>query len=69
MKQIYVAQSRIEADLICNELRNLGFDAVVQGDLLAIPTAPFPTVWVPEEEEAAALEACLSLEIGPDSTE
>ncbi|HET9066535.1 MAG TPA: DUF2007 domain-containing protein [Gemmatimonadales bacterium] len=69
MKQVYVAQSRVEADLICNELRNLGIDAVVQGDLMAIPTAPFPTIWVPADEEAAALEACKTLKIGTDPGE
>lgn len=69
MKQVYVAQSMVEGELVCNELRNLGIDAVVQGDLMAIPTAPFPTIWVPDDEEAAALEACKTLRIGTDSEE
>lgn len=67
MKQVYVAQNRIEADLLCSELRNAGIDAVVQGDAASIPTGPFPTIWVPDEEEAAALEACKTLQIGTDS--
>lgn len=69
MKQIYVAQNRIEADLVCSELHNLGIDAVVQGDLMAIPTAPFPSIWVPDDQEAAAIEACKTLEIGDQSAE
>ena len=56
VKQIYVARDRVGADLACAELRGLGFDAVVVGDLAAIPSAPYPSVWVPDDEaDAAAL--------------
>jgi hypothetical protein len=58
MKQIYLASNRMEADLICDELRQMGFEAVVQGDLLAIPSAPFPSIWVPADQAEAAAEAC-----------
>jgi hypothetical protein len=54
VKQIYLASNRIEADLVCQELRGRGFKAVVIGDLAAIPSAPFPSVWVPDQEAAAA---------------
>ncbi|MEO8477992.1 MAG: DUF2007 domain-containing protein [Gemmatimonadota bacterium] len=69
MKQVYVAQNKVEADLVCSELRNVGIDAVVQGDLMAIPTGPFPSIWVPDDEEAAAIEACKTLQIGTDAEE
>jgi len=56
VKQIYVARDRIGADLACAALRRLGFGAVVVGDLAAIPSAPYPSVWVPDDEgDAAAL--------------
>ena len=54
MKQIYVARDRIDADLVCEELRGRGFEAVVIGDLAAIPSAPFPSVWVRDSEAEAA---------------
>lgn len=57
MKQIYLAKSVADAELVCGQLRNAGFDAVVQGDVAAIPSAPFPSVWVPDDEAAAAAEA------------
>lgn len=61
MKQLYVAANRLEADLICNELRSLGFDAMVQGDLLAIPSSPFPSVWVSDDEAERAAKACKTI--------
>jgi hypothetical protein len=57
MRQIYLASNRMEADLLCDELRQLGFEAVVQGDVAAIPSAPFPSIWVPTGEAAAAAAA------------
>ena len=62
MKEIYVAQNRMDADLACEELRNRGFDAVVIGDLAAIPSSPFPSVWVPDDEARAAAEAWKELQ-------
>ncbi len=64
MRQIYLATDRADAELACAELRNLGFDAVVQGDVAAIPSAPFPSVWVPEDEAAAAAAAWAALREG-----
>lgn len=63
MKQVYVARNRIDADLVASELSNLGFEAVVQGDLIAIPTSPYPSVWVPDDQADAALEACQVLAV------
>lgn len=57
MKQIYVAKSVADAELACSQLRSAGFDAVVQGDVAAIPSGPFPSVWVPDDEAAAAAAA------------
>lgn len=57
MKQIYVARNLADAELACARLRDMGYDAVVQGDVVAIPSAPFPSVWVPDDEAAAAAEA------------
>ena len=64
MKQIYVAKSRSDAELACDQLRNAGFDAVVQGDQVAIPTGPYPSVWVPDDEAAAAAAAWRDLADG-----
>jgi hypothetical protein len=64
MKQVYVAKSLVDAELACSELRNAGFDAVVQGDVLALPSGPFPSVWVPDDEAAAAAEAWRQLRDG-----
>ena len=61
MRQIYLASNRMEADLLSDELRQLGFDAVVQGDVSAIPSAPFPSIWVPADEAEAAAAACREL--------
>ncbi len=54
MKQIYVGRDRVDAELACEALRNSGFNAVVIGEQLAIPTGPYPSVWVEDDEEAAA---------------
>ncbi len=62
MKQIYMAKSRVDAELVAERLRQAGFDAVVQGDQLAIPSAPFPSVWVPDDEAEAAAEAWQDLD-------
>jgi hypothetical protein len=65
MKQIYVAKSRADAELVAGRLQQAGFDAVVQGDVLALPSGPFPSVWVPDDEAEAAAEAWA--EMGPTS--
>lgn len=57
MKQIYVGRDRMDADLACKALRDRGFQATVMGDPAALPTSPFPSVWVEDDEEAAARAA------------
>ena len=68
MKQIYLATSRMEADMLCDELRQQGFDAVVQGDVSALPSAPFPSIWVPSAEAEAAAAACREITPQPGDT-
>jgi len=68
MKRIYMARDRVDADVACAELRGRGFEAVVIGDLSAIPSAPFPSVWVPDSEEAAAVAAWAELQGAADGT-
>ncbi len=61
MKQVYLARDRVDADLVCGELRGRGFEAVVVGDLVAIPSATFPSVWVPDTEADSAAAAWAEL--------
>jgi hypothetical protein len=61
MKQIYMARDRVDADFVCEELRGRGFEAVVIGDVANIPSVPFPSVWVPDEEADAAAAAWAEL--------
>lgn len=61
MKQVYVARDRVDADLVCEQLRGRGFGAVVIGDVAAIPSSPFPSVWVNDEEEVDATQAMAEL--------
>ena len=56
MKRIYVAQNQVDAQLVADELRAAGIDAVVKMDTVAAPSIPFPSVWV-EDEEAARAQA------------
>jgi hypothetical protein len=48
MIQVYVATDLVDAEMVAAELIGSGINAVVQGDLIAIPSGPFPTVWVEE---------------------
>ena len=57
MRQIYMARDRIDADLVCDEVRGRGFGVVVIGDVAAIPSVPYPSVWVDDSEYDAALAA------------
>ena len=66
MKRIYMARDRVDADVGCAELRARGFAAVVIGDLTAIPSAPFPSIWVPDAEETAAVAAWTELQGAAD---
>lgn len=61
MKQIYVARDRVDADLLAAQLRGRGIGAVVIGDIAAIPSSPFPSVWVNDGEEDAAVRALAEL--------
>lgn len=65
MRQIYMARDRVDADRACAALRGVGFAAVVVGDLVAIPSATFPSVWVPDEQADAAVAAWADLEERP----
>ena len=67
MKQVYLARDRVDADLACGELRGRGFEAVVVGDLVAIPSATFPSVWVPDSEAESAAAAWAELR-GPQTS-
>lgn len=69
MKQVYVAKSYAEAEMLGAELVGLGLDAVVQGDRAAIPTSPFPSIWVPEDQAEAAAQALADLGIGGTDSE
>ncbi len=62
MKQIYVGRDRVDAEMASEALRNIGFNAVVIGDQLAIPTGPYPSVWVEDDEEEAAKVAWAELQ-------
>ena len=64
MKKIYLASSQTDANLICTELRSMGFEAIVQDDMSAIPTAVFPSIWVPDDEADRAVIACAELTSG-----
>jgi len=49
MIQAYIATDLVDAEMAAAALTAAGVQAVVQGDVLAIPSGPFPTVWVEEE--------------------
>lgn len=55
MKQVYIASGPADAEFIRALLRAEGIGAVVQGDS-ALPSAPLPSVWVPDEDEQRARE-------------
>jgi hypothetical protein len=50
MKRAYVAQNPVEAQLVAEELRAAGIEAVVKVDTVAAPSIPFPGVWVEEQD-------------------
>jgi len=50
MKRAYVAQNPVDAQLVAEELRAAGIEAVVKVDTVAAPSIPFPAVWVDEED-------------------
>lgn len=56
MIQAYIATDLVDAEMAAEALNAAGISAVVQGDVLAIPSGPFPTVWVEEEKLEQARE-------------
>lgn len=56
MIQVYIATDLVDAEMAAEALNAAGVSAVVQGDVLAIPSGPFPTVWVEEEKLEQARE-------------
>ena len=54
LKRVYVAQSEAEAYLVAEELDAAGIQAVVKADTVAIPSIPFPSVWVEDCDVARA---------------
>lgn len=59
MIQVYIATDLVDAEMAAEALNAAGVSAVVQGDVLAIPSGPFPTVWVEDDrlEQARAILA------------
>ena len=55
MKQVYLAMSLADAELVAQRLRGAGITAVVQ-QASPIPVAQFPSVWVPDDAEGDARE-------------
>jgi hypothetical protein len=56
MIQAYIATDLVDAEMAAEALNAAGVSAVVQGDVLAIPSGPFPTVWVEDENLERARE-------------
>jgi hypothetical protein len=55
VKQVYLAQDPIEANVLVDLLKDEGIEAVVQGEYLyairGLVPATYPTVWVVNEDE------------------
>ena len=54
MKQVFVAENEIGAQLVADELRAAGVKAIVKVDTFAAPSIPFPAVWVEDADFARA---------------
>jgi len=54
MKNVYTAHDIVDAELVREQLAAAGISCVVKGELAAIAPAPFPTLWVSDEDEAEA---------------
>ncbi len=65
MKQAYVAQNQVDAQLVADELRAAGIHAVVKMDTVAAPSIPFPSVWVEDRDLARAQEQLSGLADSP----
>jgi hypothetical protein len=59
MKRAYVAQNPIEAQLVADELRAAGIEAIVKVDTVAAPSIPFPAVWVQDQDFPRAEQVLL----------
>jgi hypothetical protein len=66
MIQVYIATNLVDAEMAAEALNAAGVSAVVQGEAVAIPTGPFPTVWVEEENLERAREILASRETEAD---
>jgi Putative prokaryotic signal transducing protein len=67
MKRVYVAQNQVDAQLVADQLRASGIDAVVKMDTVAIPSMPFPSVWVDDDDLAQAKELLADRSDSPES--
>jgi len=56
MIQADIATDLVDAEMAAEALHAAGVSAVVQGDVLAIPSGPFPTDWVEDEKLEQARE-------------
>jgi hypothetical protein len=65
MIQAYVATDLVDAELAAAALIAAGVSAVVQGDVVAIPSGPFPTVWVEEDTLEQAREILAARQTPP----
>ena len=68
MKRVYVAQNQVDARLVADELRANGIPAVVKMDTVAIPSIPFPSVWVEDDDLRRATDWLASRSDSPDGT-
>lgn len=63
MIQAYVATDLVDAEMAAAALMAAGVAAVVQGDRVAIPSGPFPTVWVEDDRLEQAREILVGREV------
>ena len=64
MIQVYIATDVVDAEMAAATLNAAGVSAVVQGEVLAIPSGPFPTVWVQDDKVEQAHEVLAGRENG-----
>lgn len=64
MIQAYIATDLVDAEMVAADLTAAGVAAVVQGDRIAIPSGPFPTVWIEDESLELAREILAAREAG-----
>jgi len=66
MIQAYIATDLVDAEMAAEALNASGVSAVVQGDVLALPSGPFPTVWVEDDKLEQAREILAGRENAAD---